>query len=370
MNTYHLIPKSNLKLIQLLRGIASLLVVLMHATGNIAGENFLGGFFNFGGAGVDIFFVLSGFIITYTSGIFSAKKSAFSLFLKRRFVRIFPVYWIICTVLLATQIVLPSFYRTHYDFTVSNLFNTYFLLPGHQMINGVSWSLAYEIFFYILFSMAFLIRQKTVIVLFSISYLSLIIIFTLFNHNLEGANKWVSFFFYPMITEFFMGILAALVIPKLPASYALPFLIIGSCTFIGFGIYSNIWGVSVPGQFGNVVPVFGYFGRVVLFGIPSFFIIVGMVRYELSRLINLHSIFILMGQASYSLYLIHLPMLAAGLKIITMLFKDNMPLIYLGVTILIFGICLLSIYFFKFVEKPLIDELNKRLKAKKYLKEI
>ena len=364
MITDNLIPKSNLKLIQLLRGIASLLVVLMHATGNIAGGHYLGGFFNFGGAGVDIFFVLSGFIITYTSNIFSAKKSVFSLFLKRRFVRIFPVYWIICTVFLAIHIALPSFYRTHYDFTVSNLFNTYFLLPGHQMINGVSWSLSYEIFFYILFSMAFLIRQKTVIVLFLISYVSLILMFSLFNHNLEGAYKWVSFFFYPMITEFFMGILAALVIPKLPVSFALPFLIIGSCTFIGFGIYSNIWGVSVPGHFGNVVPVFGHFGRVVLFGIPSFFIIVGMVKYELSRLINLHNIFILMGQASYSLYLIHLPILAAGLKIITMVFKNNMPLIYVSLTILIFGICFISLYFFRFVEKPLIDQLNKRLKTK------
>ena len=357
MITYNLIPKRNLKLIQLLRGIASLLVVLMHATGNlkeIAGGNLLGGFFSFGGAGVDIFFVLSGFIITYTSNIFSEKKSAFSLFLKRRFVRIFPVYWLVSTVFLAIHIALPAFYRTHYDLTVSNLFNTYFLLPGHQMIGGVSWSLSYELFFYILFSMAFLIKQKTVIVLFLISYLSIIIIFSLSTHNLEWSNKWVSFFLSPMITEFFMGILAALVIPKLPKSFALPSLIIGSCTFIAFGIYFDIW----------AKPIFGYFDRVVLFGIPSFFIITGMVKYELSRPVNLHSIFILMGQASYSLYLLHLPILAAGIKIITMLFKNNMPIIYLGVTLLVFGICFISIYFFRFVEKPLIDQLNKRLKNK------
>ena len=151
-----------------------------------------------------------------------------------------------------------------------------------------------------------------------------------------------------------MGVIAALVIPKLPKSFALPFHIIGSCTFIAFGSYCNIWGE----------PVFGHFGRVVLFGIPSFFIIVGIVRYELTSLINLHSIFILMGQASYSLYLLHLPILVAGIKIISMLIKNNTALIYLCVAILIFGICFLSILFFRFVEKQLIDYLNKRLKNK------
>ena len=71
-----------------------------------------------------------------------------------------------------------------------------------------------------------------------------------------------------------------------------------------------------------------------------------------------------MGQASYSLYLLHLPILVAGIKIISMLIKNNTALIYLCFAILIFGICFLSILFFRFVEKQLIDYLNKSLKNK------
>ncbi len=83
----------NLQLIQALRGIASLLVVLFHCTGSSTEylqQKFLGNSFLFGGAGVDIFFVLSGFIITYTNINIIPKTGSLTLFLRRRFVRIYP----------------------------------------------------------------------------------------------------------------------------------------------------------------------------------------------------------------------------------------------------------------------------------------
>jgi len=114
----------NLQLIQVLRGVASLLVVLLHATINL-NENgktvFLLNFFSFGGAGVDIFFVISGFIITYTSFKGAASIKNFLPFISRRVIRIFPTYWIIITGFLLLQILLPSFYRTHYTFNFQNV---------------------------------------------------------------------------------------------------------------------------------------------------------------------------------------------------------------------------------------------------------
>ena len=64
--------KKNLQFIQLLRGVACILVALMHITITFSQTYqlaFLGNIFEFGGAGVDIFFVLSGFIITSATGI-------------------------------------------------------------------------------------------------------------------------------------------------------------------------------------------------------------------------------------------------------------------------------------------------------------
>ena len=71
-----------------------------------------------------------------------------------------------------------------------------------------------------------------------------------------------------------------------------------------------------------------------------------------------------MGQASYSLYLLHLPILTAGIKIASMVIKNNWAFSHLYVAILIIGICYLSILFFNYLEKPVIDKLSKLLTNK------
>jgi len=155
----------HINLIQVLRGFASLLVVLYHLTANtqqILQKEFCFNFFSFGWSGVDIFFVLSGFIITYTSRKGIGQRDRLISFLRRRAIRIFPTFWIITGLFLLFQVILPSFYKTHYSFDLANLLSTFFLLPGHTMVNGVSWTLSYEIFFYFLFSFAFIIPKKEI----------------------------------------------------------------------------------------------------------------------------------------------------------------------------------------------------------------
>jgi peptidoglycan/LPS O-acetylase OafA/YrhL len=344
-------PRQSLDLVQLLRGIASLLVVLMHTTLNAKEKMdlpFLGEFFAFGGAGVDIFFVLSGFIITYTSQKALASPSNFFSFLKRRFVRIFPTYWIIITLFLLLQLALPSFYPSLYPFNASNLANTYLLIPDHIMVNGVSWTLSYELFFYFLFSLAFLIRQKLLLWVLSIAYVITLIVLPLTGLNAGHVNPWVGLAVFPMNLEFFMGILAAQVIPRLNARFSIPFMLLGTVTFITSAIYSNS-GYSLQNPF----------NRVILYGIPSFFIITGIVRYELNKSIKVHNLFVSLGEASYSLYLIHLPVVVAGIKIISKLNLQSGIAKYTLLIILVAAICAGSILFFKWIEKPVIDRLNK-----------
>ncbi len=342
--------KQNLDLIQMLRGIASLLVVLMHTTIN-AGEkmhfSFFGGFFSFGGAGVDIFFVLSGFIITYINRRSVSKRSNFPQFLRRRCVRIFPVYWVIITLFLLLQFMLPSFYSTHYSLSFSNVIGTYLLLPGHIMVNGVSWTLSYELFFYFIFSLAFLIRNKLAIWVLSIAYVLVLIAVPFTGYNFVTGNNWKNLALFPMNLEFFMGIIAALIIPKINRQLGIAFLITGTVGFLTSALLFN-----------NGYTLNSLFNRVVLFGIPSFFIIAGIVRYELDRKIKVHNKLVLLGEASYSLYLLHLPFVVAGMIILSKLNLQSELAKYAAVIVLILGVCIGSILFFKWVERPLINRLN------------
>ena len=123
--------QKNLQVIQMIRGLACILVVLMHITVTFSDTytlSFLWNIFKFGGCGVDIFFVLSGFIITYSNRHYITKASSIGKFLKKRAIRIFPIYWIIISFFLALQLIFPSFYRTHFQLNFANILSTYFLV--------------------------------------------------------------------------------------------------------------------------------------------------------------------------------------------------------------------------------------------------
>lgn len=341
----------NLQLIQVLRGIASLLVVLLHCTVNSSEtlhQNFLVNFFSFGGSGVDIFFVLSGFIITYTNFRFIGKADHFSFFIKRRIIRIYPTYWIIISIFLLLQVFLPSFYKTHFSFAIKNIFSTYLLLPGHVMVNGVSWTLSYELFFYFLFSLSFFIPQKKWSLCLAMLYAAVIIALPITDYNFENGNSWLTLVTYPMNVEFFMGVLAAVIIPKISSKIAMPLIITGSGIFLMNAIFSNL----------DYVLVNNSFNRVIFFGIPSFLIITGLVKYELGNKIKVHTVFLLLGEASYSIYLIHLPIVAASFKILSKCNVSNNILIHFLILLIVFIICYASILFYKFIEKPIIARLH------------
>jgi exopolysaccharide production protein ExoZ len=346
----------NLNLIQVLRGAASLLVVLYHTSANVSNNfntEFFGSIFFFGSSGVDIFFVLSGFIITYTSYKNLGSPGKLGQFLVRRVVRIFPVYWIIISFFLLTQIIFPAFYRTHFDLSFANIAASYFLLPGHVMINGVSWSLSYELFFYFLFALAFLIpRKRWAFALFMI-YAFVIIILYATGYELQGTDNWVHLVLSPMNVEFFLGVLAAVSVPKLSEKVSVPFILVGIILFLLGSTFIDLQKTELHPDL---------YLRVVLFGPASFFIITGIVKFELNNKINVHNLFLKLGEASYSLYLIHLPVMVAFVKIIAGFHIQNILILHGTMLLVTAFICYTSILFYKFVEKPMISKLNSYIK--------
>ena len=141
--------------IQLLRALAALLVVLFHThtAFSEAGSDLLFGdeeyVFAFGAVGVHIFFVISGFIMIVTSR-FEPSFQPFE-FMRRRLLRIYPVYWICAALYLAFH----TFIGELYDISVGQVAGALVLWPGHaSSVIGPAWTLAYEMFFYLSFALA------------------------------------------------------------------------------------------------------------------------------------------------------------------------------------------------------------------------
>jgi peptidoglycan/LPS O-acetylase OafA/YrhL len=343
--------KTNLELVQMLRGIASMFVVMFHATMNsvqILNLDFCFNFFLFGWAGVDVFFVLSGFIITYTTSRHITHTDQFLPFIRRRFVRIFPVYWIVIGLFLIVQLLLPSFYKTGYPFDILTLLSTFLLLPGHVVVNGVSWTMSYELFFYLLFSLAFIISNNKLAFALLALYAMLLVVLPFIIDTGGNVNEGIKLVTAPINIEFFMGVLVAVMVHKIPAKISLLLIISGTLLFLLSAIlYNNGYAVA-PGEF----------NRVVLFGLPSFLIIMGIVKYEALIKVRIHNVLLWLGEASYSLYLLHLPLLVAGIRMIKRLDINDPIMKQVLVIELVAIICCSSVLFYKWVEKPLITRLN------------
>lgn len=216
--------KGRLDSIQVLRGVAAMLVVLFHFRhyiNDVYPIKDLGDrLFLFGEAGVDIFFVISGFIIVYSSR--NREKNTFAEFSIKRFFRLYPLYFIVLTIYLAS----------YHDeaFSLVNIIKSYLLIPidynGKAPWFGLStiytaWTLTYESYFYIVFAISILISHKYRVIVCS-SIILLVMYFSQVNSYgefsliaLAGKNDFngliYNFLFAssPLIVDFILGMFVA-----------------------------------------------------------------------------------------------------------------------------------------------------------------
>ena len=86
---------------------------------------------------------------------------------------------------------------------------------------------------------------------------------------------------------------------------------------------------------------------------------ISKIKIELNKTIRVNKIFLYLGDASYSIYLIHLPLVAASYKVIAMLGINNTWLLLLFNCLLFSAICFIGVIIFLKIEKPLIKKLNR-----------
>lgn len=196
-------------LLQVLRGVAAISVALSHGTHLFEDDyhfELFGGIFNLGSWGVDLFFVLSGFIIFHVHQNDIGNRQKLKGFITKRFLRIFPIYWIVTLLVLPLLFIAPSL-SEQTSRGIGFILMSIILFPQevHPII-GVAWTLTYELFFYAMFSLLILLPKKWSFPII-VSWIAAIIGFFIIGNwvNLDSLNYYLRFVFNPLCLEFIFG---------------------------------------------------------------------------------------------------------------------------------------------------------------------
>lgn len=210
-----------LLMLQILRGIAASLVVLDHALLRHAGWNGYPALAKIaaqysGTLGVTIFFAISGYIMIHTAGDKFGQPGAARDFLRKRIIRIVPLYWA------ATLLELALRLHKGGSFDLQQLLASLFFIPqpvpqGDYMrpLLGVGWTLNYEMFFYCIFAAALLFKRPAGLVFLFSVLAGLVALGTVSKPLLDTSPPHTLFGFWtdPVILLFAAGVAIGL-IPK------------------------------------------------------------------------------------------------------------------------------------------------------------
>jgi peptidoglycan/LPS O-acetylase OafA/YrhL len=279
------VPRT-LAMIEAGRGIAASLVVLYHAARHVDrafGAPLLSSIFQFGHAGVDFFFVISGFIILFVHYGDVGNPVRLTRYAVRRFTRLMPTYWVALTLTATLAIA-----GTHGAPSISDLLWSASLLPSNrELVLGIAWTLQFEILFYALFSI--LIVRRTAGLIVMAGWLSMTVIAALISFN----ASWLPVQFYGAYNlEFFLGMAVAYVLKNHTVPRARLLAILGVVLFGAVAVLEDV----------RLLDGYGNFARLA-YGIPASLIVLGIAEADRQKLLSVPAYFRMLGAASYSIYL-------------------------------------------------------------------
>jgi len=333
--------------LQIMRGIAAYLVLLLHVTTNPYTVDYFGfALFPVGKVGVDIFFVLSGFIICFTT----ERQRGAEAFIKKRLARILPIYWSVTLFVFAVGVLVPVIgplllgadERTMPALLKSMLFIPYLNDDGTMSpIVSLGWTLNFEMFFYAIFAAGLVLYPQQRLVF----ALSVVVAAALIGTVVpDTAPAPVLFFTRTIVLEFAFGIL-------IYAAYRH-----GGALFTGL---QRLWPTAVAALFVQLfVTVDG--PRVLLFGVPAAILLARCITLS-RQSVPWGSALMRLGDASYALYLIHLYVVLATFFIVFQLIPVSLGAL-VGVTVIISAISIgAAILVYDYFEKPALDGLKRLL---------
>lgn len=331
------------------RGIAATLVVLFHATKyyfdsfSYWSGSALNGFFLFGHAGVEFFFVLSGYIMLKVHYPDIGQPGRARRFLEKRFTRVYPFFWLVLAVTLVLLFLNPEAGREFHREPAIILQS--FVLAGVQPLASVvfvSWTLWHEVLFYA-FCAAVIARPRIGLPAFAV-WIALCVVIQ--AGAISPPWPWYLTAFINVLFAF--GAASALLLRsfRIPAPRAL--LVLGAAIFMGTGVATDYIVPDMPEWLSHL-----------LFGLGSTMALLGAVEAERSGRLRVPRWMIVVGSASYSIYLTHiltLSVLAKGSVALGLTQIVPAPLAFVGLAA---GAVLSGIAIHFVVEKPLVQAVGK-----------
>jgi peptidoglycan/LPS O-acetylase OafA/YrhL len=287
--------------LQILRITAAFLVLITHSM--FYASQRLDKHFHYwkrGATGVDIFFVLSGFVMIYSSTKLMNNPDGWRIFAERRIIRIVPMYWI-ATSIKVIAILFTTGYVLHAQFSLANTLKSYFFLPSINIdgefrpVLGVGWTLNFEMLFYSLFALSLFLRLN--VYKFVGTVLGLLTLGAFFR-----KPNWptASFYLDTATIEFFYGMLIAklcLANKHIPRNVAIPLLGVG---FLGLLTPMLHWEIA------QLIPQ----------GMAAALVVLSMASLE-DCLTRIPGFVLYMAEASYVIYLFH-PLIAPAVPVVLM----------------------------------------------------
>jgi len=322
--------------VQAMRGVAALMIVLLHIliitglTPPAIEENFLS-------AGIDIFFVISGFVMVVAT---RGKTIGFAGFMCARLERIVPLYWLAmlaCLLLIAAsgRGVIPPWREialayAFIPYTDSNGEMTPFLSLG--------WTLSYELYFYLAFGATLWLAWRRQLLGLAAIFAVAILLRNVIGHTSAAAFRFTS----PLPFEFLAGALLA-------------HLTLGRRLHAATGL-----ALASAGAVLAVILSDRDLPRTICFGIPALFFVAGAVALEQKLASATLTPILLLGDASYSLYLSH-PLTLGLLNRLPFPFFQDLSLAAVPIAMAICALAAIGCY--RFVERPMLDRMRSMRKG-------
>jgi len=334
--------------IQVLRFFAAIAVVAFHALGAPpkgleVPESALSFALSYGGRGVDLFFVISGFVIFYATQPSKSKPAALTPaeFLRRRVERVVPLYFVVIFAVTLLAITLPATFGAPDWYTPRHILKSLAFLAftdGEMPVVYVGWSLEYEMYFYLAVALLMALTRevwRNIVVMFSALAIAGQV------PGVAAALGNAAFFADSMILEFVLGVIVGHVFVNGRVGWPMPAAV--ACAIAA-------------------VLVTDPFSRVIVSGVPSACLVAAAAYLSRKRIDPSwpERALARLGDASYSIYLAQVETVSLAGRSVAGLFPAVPPLLLLVVTTCI--VVALGLALNILVERPLL-KLCRRLGA-------